>query len=715
MTQAQHGGRQASPATAKTAGPHIYVSPAGNDSSDGSKERPLRTLAAAQLAARSLGAAGATVFLRGGTYRLEHTLRFTSEDSGRPGSPAVYAACPGEEAVLTGATRLEPAGFARVSDEQVLRRLPEKARGHVWVYNLKADGIDPGRIPRLRPGRPDEPCAAGVTLDGEMCTLARWPKADAADPYIHGNLQSAGFTPALHLSINFKRQAGLSLRHIPQEEFIRQPGPVFYYDDERIDRWALEDDPFLYGYFSNTWAVASLPVQRIDTEYRHIVTAFPPMYGASQAARYYGFNLLCELSREGEYYIDRASGLLYLYSEADIRSRSVSISTLKGPLLAADGACDIVFSGLRFGESTENCIEAQCCSDILFEDCTVQNVGRHAVVIGDGCRGVTLRRCGIRDVCDSGVLLAGGSLNTLEPGGNTLEYCDISRISRFISSHEPSVFSAVVFIFGTGQTVRGCTIHDIPQCAIMLRGAEALIEHNEFFRTMQDIGSAGTILAGRSWLYQGAVIRCNYFHDITDRHGAAKVIAVTEGAGGAHIHGNVFINVDEVACFIDQGRYSHLHHNLYVNTGMAHLVTNYPPELWDSLTFSEHKTALLAPELAVKQWEERFPDVARGIKHLNTDVPYPRPKDKIDPDNLVYPVGNVFENEVTVRSGSGEIWDMPKHLGRYSPPRDIAVDNEATFEQALAGYRRELADRFMTADEMDAARARFLEKLEGGA
>ena len=63
----------------------LHVSPTGDDSDSGSIEMPLRTILAAQERVRELGTRGreATyVYLRGGTYYLDQTLRFDARDSG---------------------------------------------------------------------------------------------------------------------------------------------------------------------------------------------------------------------------------------------------------------------------------------------------------------------------------------------------------------------------------------------------------------------------------------------------------------------------------------------------------------------------------------------------------------------------------------------------------------------------------------------------------
>jgi hypothetical protein len=82
----------------------IVVSPHGNDRAAGSRRHPLRSIAAAQHAARSAVAKGraVTVELRGGTYTLGSPVEFGARDSGRRDAPVRWTAAKGEHPVISG-------------------------------------------------------------------------------------------------------------------------------------------------------------------------------------------------------------------------------------------------------------------------------------------------------------------------------------------------------------------------------------------------------------------------------------------------------------------------------------------------------------------------------------------------------------------------------------------------------------------------------------
>jgi hypothetical protein len=86
----------------------IYVAPAGRDDAGGTAAEPLRTVQAAQQAARKIaGKEPVTIVLRAGVYYLPQALVFTPSDSGTSAMPVTYTAAPDEQPVLSGGTRLE--------------------------------------------------------------------------------------------------------------------------------------------------------------------------------------------------------------------------------------------------------------------------------------------------------------------------------------------------------------------------------------------------------------------------------------------------------------------------------------------------------------------------------------------------------------------------------------------------------------------------------
>jgi len=90
----------------------FWVSPDGGDAWPGARFKPFRTLERARDAVRAVNCelkpgTNIVVYLRDGTYRIEHTLVLDWRDSGRNGSEVVYRAAPGEHPVISGSIRVQ--------------------------------------------------------------------------------------------------------------------------------------------------------------------------------------------------------------------------------------------------------------------------------------------------------------------------------------------------------------------------------------------------------------------------------------------------------------------------------------------------------------------------------------------------------------------------------------------------------------------------------
>jgi hypothetical protein len=163
----------------------IYVAVDGKDTQPGTQKRPFATLARARDALRALPAAeraGSTVWIGGGDYSLTETLRLGNRDGGRPEAPVTWRAQPKQRVRLLGGITLS--GFTPVRDPAVRARLDPTVRRHVRQVDLRALGV--GRLSPMRSrgfGRQMTTAHVELFVDGEPQTVARWPNADADDPF----------------------------------------------------------------------------------------------------------------------------------------------------------------------------------------------------------------------------------------------------------------------------------------------------------------------------------------------------------------------------------------------------------------------------------------------------------------------------------------------------------------------------------------------------
>ncbi|WP_294628459.1 right-handed parallel beta-helix repeat-containing protein [uncultured Bacteroides sp.] len=125
----------------------IWVSPKGNDFSDGTQQAPKATLTSALRQAREWrrmgdkrARDGITIYMEGGTYALHEPVFIRPEDSGTKESPTVIRAVSSKEAILSGGVRIRrwrKQGKLWVADVPTFNGRPLDFR-QLWINGAKA-------------------------------------------------------------------------------------------------------------------------------------------------------------------------------------------------------------------------------------------------------------------------------------------------------------------------------------------------------------------------------------------------------------------------------------------------------------------------------------------------------------------------------------------------------------------------------------------------
>ncbi|WP_207492357.1 L-rhamnose mutarotase [Aridibaculum aurantiacum] len=128
----------------------IWVSVKGSDHNDGTKEKPLATVAIALRKARELRrlndpsvTTGIRIVVGEGVYKLEEPIIVRPEDSGTPTSPTIIEAAAGATPVLSGGVLIN--GWRKAPGW--IAGLPKAAQGKVWVADAPMVG---GRLLEFR-------------------------------------------------------------------------------------------------------------------------------------------------------------------------------------------------------------------------------------------------------------------------------------------------------------------------------------------------------------------------------------------------------------------------------------------------------------------------------------------------------------------------------------------------------------------------------------
>ena len=525
---------------AAAAATNLHVATNGNDAWSGALaapaggDGPLATLQGARDRIREIKASdglpqdGIEVLVQGGTYGLAVTLELTAEDSGTAEAPLVYRAAPGQQVRLTGGKPVT--NFTPVTDPVILNRLGPSVRGQVVQADLTALGIDAGGEVGAADNRLE------LFFDDLPMTPARWP--------------NEGFTTIVEV-LGVATQGEVSAEG------------RFVYEGDRPARWVNESDLWLQGYWCYDWWDDRMKVASIDAEGK-VIELTPPehRFGYRAGQWYYAFNVLSELDRPGEWYLDRPAGMLYFYPPKPPGEGSAVVSVTH-TLLNMYVVSYVTLRGFTFEAARGDGIVFTSATSNRLVGCTLRNLGQYAVkVVGGKGNGVV--GCDISETGEGGVRLGGGDGATLAPAGNYAVNNHIHHYARWIRVLRPGVQ-----LWGVGNRAAYNLIHDAPHMAMGLGGNDHVIEFNEIHSVVYETNDAGAIYMGRNWTFRGNVIRHNYLHDIYGLGGLfAAGIYLDDMFSSADIIGNLFYKVLN-ATFIGGGRDNSVVNNIFVDCNPA--------------------------------------------------------------------------------------------------------------------------------------------------
>lgn len=614
----------------------FFVSPEGKAGNPGTKERPFASAQQARDAIRKIKSRAvgqsAIVYFREGVYFFKESLELTEADSGTPGYPVRFAAYEGEKATFHGGALLRPSDFKAVSDKKILSRLLPEVCGKVLEINLIKAGIsDFGAMRHHGFGYIAEPAPMELFIGGRRQMLARYPNEGKVGI---GKIYDSGSVP----------------RHGDSSGC----GAEFGYEYERPTRWMLADDVWLNGKFSFGYNDDNLRVERIDTVRKSLKLERPHLYGvrsgiyvdtskwierAGASSRgYYAYNLLEEIERPGEWYLDRASGILYLYPTEGFANTEAAVSILEKPFIGIADAAHISIENIRFTTSRGMGIYLENAHHIGIKGCSFDNLGTVAVSTGqplqhnsqryalDGSpvldewrseqfHHISIEGCRISRTGAGGIILTGGDRRTLKPSKNEIANCDISFVDEINNTYSPAVK-----IFGAGAAVRNCHIRDMKHMAIWFSGNDHLIGNNLFERLCTDADDMGALSIGRDPSSRGTKIVYNHFRDIVpfDRFSQVGAVFLDDGTGGMEIAHNFFERVgsqgDEgiFGCIaIHAGHDNHIHHNVFLDCETAIGNQYWLPERWKTFIQSPllQERLLKTVDIASPLYLQRYPEM----------------------------------------------------------------------------------------------------------
>jgi hypothetical protein len=523
------------------AGFTFHVATNGADANPGTASRPFATLERARDAVRALRGEGKpisgtlTVVVHPGIYEFTKPLDFSAEDSGTPKAPVIWRSTRPGEARLVGGRFVTH--WEAVTDSRLLERIDPAARGNLWEADLRAQGILKERQPANPPGIGASDPGLELFFNEQPMTIARWPNEDVA---IIQDVEGGDYD-----------------HRDPKAD----PTPRFTYDGNRPARWVEEPDVMLHGWWVWDWSDQRVRVKSIDTG-KHAFTLDLPSLSMRKKQWFYAYNLLSELDRPGEWYLDRTRGVLYFWPPSPITSGRAMVSLIPN-LVTLKETSHLTMRGFVLEACQGSAISIQGGSNNLVAACTIRNLGGFAVAISGGRHnGVT--GCDMSGMGDGGVALGGGDEQTLTHCENFADNNLIHHYSRWHPMYRPGIQ-----MIGVGCRASHNLVHHAPHVAISFFGQENVIEYNELHNVVEHANDAGAIYTqpgmDEDWVERGNVVRYNYIHHVFGFRGKGCVgVYLDDLFSSMHCYGNVFYQVPQ-AVFIGGGRDSLVENNLFID------------------------------------------------------------------------------------------------------------------------------------------------------
>ncbi|MDP6112271.1 MAG: right-handed parallel beta-helix repeat-containing protein [Planctomycetota bacterium] len=570
----------------------LHVAPTGKTGAAGTATDPLGSLGAARDALRRLEgrrAGPVTVTIRGGHYIVDKPFALFKADSGTAAAPITFRAAEGERATFFGGKILSKSSFCPAADRAFLARLVDRSAGkHILIADLKAQGItDFGEITRhgwsMEPWNRTPPVT--LAFANQRMQLARWPNGGEESEfmvyrhYLPTKRKLRGYELEVQRIIDNIRLPGeatytrvidpgprLSRYRADRGVAARLGGGTFEVAFDRMKHWYDLRNVFLDGVLSSTWEWTFNRLASVDVARKRITLARPELSGIGlgesvRLPHFHFVNIPEEIDRPGEYYIDRARGLLYLYPPKSFDAGPAVLSVLAGPMVKMQGVANVTFEGLRFETGRGLGFAIEGCRDVTIRNCTIANFTAGGLTITG--RGVRVLDSHIHGLGGHGVHLRGGDFESLEPAGNEVVNCHIHDFGWDQKSQLPGVM-----IDGVGHRVAHCDIHDGPHFGIRIRRSnDVTIEYNEIHHLpkyhMFDGGSL-YVYTGPRAESRGITVRYNYFHDVP-----TVGVYPDNFSWGVAIHGNVFRNVGAVtgrpAVLVNGGGECRTYNNLMID------------------------------------------------------------------------------------------------------------------------------------------------------
>ena len=213
-------------------------------------------------------------------------------------------------------------------------------------------------------------------FNGERMVLARYPN----DKHTYtGKVVNPGTRIRTYAAIYWTNNVA------EIEDYIGEKleSPVFNADKlrDKLSQWKDAKDIWV-NIWANEYADMNLKISGIDHKTNNISLAQPVNYALASNRHARFFNILEEIDRPGEWYLDRDTKIAYLYPPSDLCEAAIELSILEEPVIKVIGASNLRFEGIAVESSCGHGIQLIGGDGNVISNCSIKNIGINGIFIG---------------------------------------------------------------------------------------------------------------------------------------------------------------------------------------------------------------------------------------------------------------------------------------------------------------------------------------------
>jgi hypothetical protein len=584
----------------------LYVATNGDDRWSGGRpvfnrrktDGPFASLAGALTAVRrEKGKGSVTVFIRGGTYFLREPLALTPDDSG-----LTFAAYRDEKPVISGGRRIVGWKEVTVGGKNLWAvDLPEVREGKWFFHQLWVNG--------RRAVRARHPNRGYLSVEALLDPAPDWTKGHTRFRFRDGDLRA----------------------------------------------WDTVTNGEVVA--MTRWVESRLPIVSVDEKQRIVGFSKRSVFELAPGDLYYAEGALEMLDEPGEWYLDRATGMLYYQPRPDEKLSQIEaiapaltqVVRLEGRPEAGQCVERVTFRGVTFshtewyfpegfhsGKSSPEvdpgpkaevggfsqaavgvpgAVWGEGARDCAFENCAFIHLGNYALELGRGCQRNRIIGCDLSDLGAGGVKLGETRIRD-----NPSEQARANEISDCHIHDGGKLFASAIGIW-IGQSpdnrITHNLIHDFYYTGISIGwtwgygpalASNNVVEFNHVHHIGVKSDGDGPILSDMGGIYTlgrqpGTTIRNNLWHDIAGILYGGWGIYFDEGSSGITAESNVVYRTTHGGFHQHYGKTNVVRNNIFA-FARDHQLQRTRPEPHNSFNFQTNIVYFDSGALLTGDWSD---------------------------------------------------------------------------------------------------------------